>query len=107
MDFFIPRACVALDLDCPTLTDTKEPLLEESTVNIMPNPASSNVLVETASGQIINHIELYSIEGRLITANSDVNNSQTTVQFNGQAPGMYLMKIHLDEGIVVKKLAVK
>ncbi len=107
MDFFIPRACVALDLACNGVTNTEEPLLNEKMVTLMPNPAQGQVLVETVGNQTINQIELYSFDGRLVSANDEVNNTQTIVDFNSQAPGMYLIKIHLDAGVVVKKLAVK
>ncbi len=108
MDYFIPRACMALGMQCEGINaSTQEALLDESLVEMMPNPASDLVTVKTANNAMIQSLELYTIDGRLISSNTNVNNSQAEVQVNNQTTGMYIVKIYLEEGVVAKKLSVK
>ncbi|MFT4665306.1 MAG: hypothetical protein ACI8YQ_000799 [Polaribacter sp.] len=108
MSYFIPRACMALGMQCEGINaSAEEALLDESLVEMMPNPASDLVIVRTANNKMIQSIELYTIDGRLISSNTNVNNTQTEIQVSNQVTGMYIVKIYLEEGIVAKKLSVK
>jgi len=73
----------------------------------MPNPASDLVIVRTANNKLIEGVELYTIDGRLISANTNVNNMQAEIKVDNQVTGMYIVKIYLEEGVVAKKLSVK
>jgi Secretion system C-terminal sorting domain len=107
MSYVIPRACVALELECVGVTGTEEPLLDASVITIAPNPASNFVTLASRDNQIIQQVELYNMEGRLMAAQYDVNAPQTDLEVNRQTPGMYIVKIYTAEGIVAKKLSVK
>lgn len=108
MNYFIPRACLALGMQCDGINaSAEEALLDESIIDMMPNPASDLVIVRAANNKMIQSIELYTIDGRLISSATNVNSTQTEIQVNNQTTGMYIVKIYMEEGIVAKKLSVK
>ncbi len=106
MDYVIPRACITLGLNC-LVTSADEVILSSSLVEMLPNPATGNVTISTVENQPIQDIELYSITGQLLVVDRDINNTQGSIDVAGQTPGMYIVRIYLENGFVTKKLMVK
>ncbi len=106
MEYVIPRACITLELGCLSVS-TDEVLLSSNLVEVAPNPATGYVNVTSVEHKPIKDIEVYSINGQLLNVERDINVSQSTVNLTNQTPGMYVMKIYMEEGIVTKKLMVQ
>lgn len=106
MDYVIPRTCITLGLNCLS-TSADEVILSSSLVEMLPNPATGNVTISTVENQPIQDIELYSITGQLLVVDRDINNTQGSINVAGQTPGMYIVRIYLENGFITKKLMVK
>lgn len=106
MNYVIPRACITLDLGC-TVTSLDEITLDQNLISVAPNPAIGFVTVNAFEAEVITSIEVYNVEGRLMSATSDINATSTTVDLNNQTTGMYIMKVYTENGFVAKKLMVK
>lgn len=107
MGYFLPRACLALDLGCDLtgLTSTKEVLSKESvSLQIMPNPATDQVQFSTHAGHPMLDILLYDLSGRLIETHLQINHNQYTLQRGNMPPGLYMAQIRFEEGVTVGKV---
>ncbi len=104
--FYIPRACVALKLPCAgTVTSTDELVSNlDIPVTVAPNPAVTEIRIETADQTIMQEIYLYDINGRMISVHS-VNNTQFTLNRPSGLPGgMYTVGIRFEKGMMYKKV---
>ena len=84
-------------------TESIESLVDRFT-SIMPNPASSQVTV--LSSYRLLTVELFSLNGQLITSKSVYNSITTTLPLNTTPKGTYLMRIKTSNGTTYKKLIV-
>ncbi|MEM1215504.1 MAG: T9SS type A sorting domain-containing protein [Bacteroidota bacterium] len=105
MDYVIPRACITLELGCASV-DVRD-LLSNDLVELAPNPSRGNVLINSPADQPMLDLEVYNMEGRLVLTQRNVNQAQYSLDLASEMPGMYLVKIYLDEGVVVKKLIIE
>lgn len=71
------------------------------TLNVYPNPTKDYITVDTQ--QMIKHLELYNLGGKLIIR----NNYKNEVDLSQLSDGIYLLKIILNEGTEVTKRIVK
>ena len=106
MAYVIPRACITLDLGCISV-GLDEIKLADNLVSVAPNPALGFITVTADGNEELNRIEIYNMDGKLMTSISDIYQSHKTIQLNNQAPGMYIMKVYLENGFVTKKLMLK
>ncbi len=107
MDYVIPRACITLDIECNGVTNTNEVLLDARRVELMPNPTLGSINISTSNSDQIEHVEVYSIEGKLISVDKAINLAQHNLNLYGQAPGIYVVKVYLADGVVAKKVMLK
>ena len=66
-----------------------------------PNPTEDNITI--TANHIINQIELYDMQGRMLVA-KNVEAMQTTLDISGYAVGVYFLKASSDNGKVTKKV---
>ena len=73
-------------------------------INIYPNPATSNIIIETEqkSVPIAIGIEIISIEGQTIESFRAVNN-KTTIDLTNFSRGVYIMRAKTDKDVVTLK----
>ena len=69
-----------------------------------PNPVSGNVNVKVPSGAEIGSVSLHDVSGRLVKAQQSGFGS---IDISGLAPGMYVMRVTLDDGKVFEEKIVK
>jgi extracellular elastinolytic metalloproteinase len=73
-------------------------------VKIYPNPASTQVNVETTEKATI---ELMDAEGRVVYFKSDATaNEKHEIDTQNLASGVYMIKIYTDSFVVVKKVVI-
>ncbi|PWH83287.1 hypothetical protein DIS18_01670 [Algibacter marinivivus] len=75
-------------------TLTTNDFKKKETINISPNPASKYIVLETHL--IIDHLELYDINGRLIPLNHSKNNSK--IKLPNIKNGMYILNAIYNNG---------
>ncbi len=104
MGYFAPRAYLALNLTVGT-----EELLNDNQikVNVSPNPAPDFVLVESPAEHPIQSLQVYDFNGRLVQNLQNIQNNLVRVDRNGVPPGLYLVKLKFEEGVIAKKVVFK
>jgi hypothetical protein len=80
-----------------------ENILKENSLKIFPNPANDYVNFKLLSKTNISFIEIINIQGILVNRQKIVNN-QNTIDVSNLSVGMYIIKIHTDNGYIMKKI---
>jgi PKD repeat protein len=75
----------------------------DMSVNIYPNPAKDVIYIEAKS--IIKKVELIDITGKQVLSQTS-NYDKTTVKIAHIMPGMYLLRVHFDDGFVTSKILI-
>ena len=75
-----------------------------SDVSIFPNPASGTVTLLSPS--LLETVEFYSMDGRMLLQKSVIGNV-ATLDISSLPAGSYLMRIHTTNGVANKRLVVK
>ena len=75
--------------------------------NLFPNPATDLVNITNSDVMVVNQVEIYDVTGKLI--NTQKFSNETEIQLNVETlnSGTYLLHLHTNEGIAVKKLIKK
>ncbi len=101
--YYIPRACVALGLNCPGVSSTTN-LLSDSQVQIVPNPAQSVMTFSADADHLIQSVELFDISGRTVRSVFNINQPSFEMQRGNLVTGMYVAKIRFRDGIVARRV---
>jgi len=105
--YFGVRACLSLDLNCPSLTNIgiNEILLEEHIVDLSPNPTGTSFRLVANTGLLMESVEIYNTSLQLVERFT-VKNTVFQKDDLELAPGVYSVLVKFDEGIANKKLVV-
>lgn len=107
INYFAPRACLALDLGCDlSAYSNAEEILDAGMVGlkVSPNPATAYVRFETNSEHPVQHIYVYDLNGRLVKVHTNVKSSDFTMQRHSLSSGTYVAKLILEDGVVSQKI---
>ena len=80
----------------------------EANTFVYPNPASDYLVVKTRQGIRITDVEIYNMAGSLVRTENGLN--KLSHQINGidqYTPGLYLVKVTTDQGIITRKAFVQ
>lgn len=99
--YFAPRACLALGLGCG-FTDTKELTQFEAGVSVAPVPATD--AINFSAKEMIRHINIYDMNGRLVKSQMSVNAENFTMQRGTLQNGLYIAEIRFEQGFVKRKI---
>ena len=77
--------------------------VEENLVSVYPNPANNYINVNATSN--IENVEVYTISGQKV-GNFTANSTTTTISTANLTSGLYLMKIHTENGVINQKFSV-
>ncbi|MGB0916140.1 MAG: T9SS type A sorting domain-containing protein [Flavobacteriales bacterium] len=75
---------------------------------VYPNPANDYLVVKTRQGIRIKDVEIYNMSGALVRTESGLN--KLSHQINGIdqfTPGLYLVKVRTDQGLITRKALVE
>jgi len=107
------KANIFFDYNFPILTNeanttfqdlaVEEHLLDNS-ITAYPNPSRNLVNIEARS--VINSVQVYDIQGRLLMTHL-ANDAKTSIDISDKSNGVYFFKIHSDKGIKVEKIIKK
>ena len=106
MNYFCPRAVVALDLDASYpvgIADNSQP----ESLNIYPNPVTSSVFIESTSTNPILSVKLYNMLGQLVRSESLINADRYRFERKDIHSGFYLLNVTLKDREVSKKIILK
>jgi len=106
MNYFAPRACITLELsDCQSdiFTSSTEELFDANSIKVYPNP-SSGLLTIDASEKTLESIQVFDLDGRLVKSLSQIHGTEKEINLGDLAKGIYLIKIQLNDMIVVRKI---
>ncbi len=107
LGYILPRACVALDLPCAAnFTSAVEELLDNSFVNVFPNPISNVANVTTGDKNMVD-ILVYDIKGQLVRAERNINRNNFQFDKGDLMAGMYNMQIRFEEGVTTSQIVIK
>lgn len=105
--FGTPRFNIVIDPDAPP-SATKD-LSAAGALKIFPNPASGSFTVESVgTPKSISQVQLYSITGKLMnTVVASQNTERINVVTSELPTGVYLLRIHTDEGVFGSRIVVQ
>lgn len=87
----------------PTSVNVRE---VETNLNIFPNPAKDKLFI-VSDEKNIDHMQIMSLDGKIIHNASGVMNQQSSIDVSALLPGVYLINISFDNGAVVKRKFIK
>jgi len=77
-------------------------------VNVFPNPAQDFVNIQMGGEELINHVSLFDLSGKLIQTIDGLQANQYELRFAYPLPqGMYMLRIGSDERVITKRLVIK
>ncbi len=88
------------------ITKQDIPIVEEHQIQVFPNPTTGKFQVMVNSGEAIRGIELINISGEILLtlgASAD-SNQQRSISLLDYPSGVYLVRVHLDSGVIVKRV---
>lgn len=104
MAYFAPRACRTLKLYCPPVTSANEPLVNNITLQVYPNPATSDVMFMNEPEFPMLALDLFTVDGRLVRSVQGINSNNYTLQRAGIPVGSYIVKVYYKEGVTARRL---
>ncbi|HMQ47411.1 MAG TPA: T9SS type A sorting domain-containing protein [Saprospiraceae bacterium] len=110
--FYAPRGCAALGLaDCCEALGIEcatsvEEILDGTAVSlqIMPNPASERITIETDAAFPMLAVEVFNLSGQRVYTDTNINNHFYTLERGALPNGMYVIKLRFDKGISTQKV---
>lgn len=106
MAYAAPRVCVALELGGCKTASVEVLDARDFNLEVYPNPAVNTVNIHMPEGEKIEYIEVYNQMGSSLVRTERVNNSFHQLDASTMPPGIYFMKIKLEEGIISARLVV-
>jgi hypothetical protein len=79
--------------------------LVESNTMIYPNPAQDYFVVNTRENITISSVEVFNMTGALVSSEFGINAMSRQINVAGLTPGLYLLRVTTDSGIVTRKLS--
>lgn len=104
--FLAPRLVCAMGLGgCPDKLGSVGNVNNQK-VDVFPNPNTGLFTVQLTSGQIINLVEIYDLNGRLIER-IEAGMESVQVDLKGLSTGVYMVKLLSDSGVGTSKVIVE
>lgn len=96
MEYFAPRAYVALDLE--TVVNTENIAPEEVSLRLAPNPVANQMMLSSAEETPMQAIRIYDINGRLVRNYENVNFHYFHINRGDIPAGTYVVNIAFEKG---------
>lgn len=112
-DTVTKKANIFFDYNFPILTNdanttfqvlSVEEHLRDNSIAVYPNPSHNVVNIE--AGSVINSVQVYDIQGRLLMTHLAID-TKTKIDISDKANGIYFFKIYSNNGIKLEKIIKK
>lgn len=109
-DNVLQRARIYFDYNLPVITNDAETTFatlsnagfdHDNSIKVYPNP--TNAIININCNSIIESIEIYDIQGRLLETDF-ANDNKVSLDISGKSNGVYFIKITSDKGSKVEKI---
>jgi len=111
VNFFVPRAMLAMDLPLPAdyciNVGVEDVTWNDANISFYPNPSSSDVMISTANNAMIEALEVYDIQGKLVTRFDGIATDTYLLKRNNLSNGVYIVKVHTKDSISSHKMILK
>jgi hypothetical protein len=108
--YTLPRLFEIMDLErysnCVILK-TEDHLLTNLEIQVSPNPASSEVSIQTPATQVMREIRVHDTKGLLVFQQKGIDKNDYTLNVSKMAPGLYIVQIRFDEGLTARQIIVQ
>lgn len=106
MQYFAPRACVVLGLNCNLRGISSTTVINASDValQMMPNPAFDQVRIQTSIDYPIQDVQVFDLSGKMVKSAPNLKDSNYTLYRDNLPNGLYVVKLRFEQGIVTQKL---
>lgn len=95
--------CVAqVTAEVPFAVDVEE-LLEPNLISVFPNPSNGQFNIES-NGLIQHGVTIYDLQGRVVYLRQQLGATNTLVRLNHFIPGMYVLKVETEDGVIIRKV---
>ena len=108
--YVLPRLYIALDIEntekdvCVSALKTIP--TNDVDISIYPNPTTSTIAIETPSDFVMRRIVLYDPSGKEATRENNINGINYNLDVSGKLPGIYLLQIWSDIGVISRKIII-
>jgi len=92
--------------DCFAYNSNALAYIDDDSILMYPNPVTDRLQIEAGKGKQITGLEIADITGKLVQKISGTYKN-INISLQNQQPGIYLVKIHLGEQTIIKKLVKK
>ncbi|UUV22468.1 T9SS type A sorting domain-containing protein [Paenimyroides aestuarii] len=90
----------------PTPTVSVAEVLSNS-FNLFPNPASNTINITNSDNYFVQNVKIYDTSGKLLKTQHFNNQKEVQLNIESLTNGIYLLHIHTDKGVAVKKVVKK
>lgn len=84
---------------------SKAPVLPPDSVDLFPNPTTNQTLLRY-NNLVVQEVRVYDAIGRLVQVVDQPGKTETTIQVQSLATGVYSLQMQTSQGRIIKKLAV-
>ena len=99
LHIFSTRANLILN----TLNTNTDDVINDISVKFAPNPSSDVIYINSPEEQILG-IEVYSLDGSLVSAQRNIQTNMAEIRKAHLTSGIYIAKLHYERGIVTEKI---
>jgi len=79
---------------------------DNNSIKVYPNPSTSNISIETTNDNLIEKVEWFDMNGKILQTHK-MNSKKYDSSITNLAPGIYTLRITTEEFIQVKKVVVQ
>jgi hypothetical protein len=97
MAYYAPRACEVLGLDCALTNVNQVPAKEYLTVS--PVPANNYLRIESKSGEQIQTVHIYDMQGRLLQTKESEHSNVVEMNRNDLPSGQYILRVFFKDAV--------
>ncbi len=90
--------------NCIAVVASVQEVVEANTL-VFPNPAQDYFVVNTRENISISSVEVFNMTGALVSSEFGINAMSRQINVAGLTPGLYLLRVTTDKGIVTRKLS--
>ncbi len=111
LGYFSPRACITLDLGCDLETagivvGVNETLAGTIGLAVSPNPAVNTITFNSGKQNVMDRINIFDLEGRLVRTEFNVRNSVYEFRREDLKSGIYIAEVVLENGAILTERVI-